>query len=365
MKNIMCVLMCVGLASMASGAMQITNGDFEADAIGGSQDFADVAGWYESDAGSFWNKPWFKEGNDSFNGSGVVAFSGQEIGPAPDGAGLLGYLYQNIGTADGASQVQIGFQTSTFAGGATKDYGITVTILQSNSFAPGEELDILGAAGVSFIDQQTRLYTGAAAAGVKDDVWTLDLSSVVPGAGDLYLRLNHYHGAVNDAPFIHIDNIAILAILVFDFDPTPADGDTVAVADPLTLSWLNLPDPNNVADPVWVDVYWDTDAAGDSGTQVLTESHDAMTVDVSALDIGTYYWKIVATDPNDGGTPYVMEEALYSLITLDGCEFAKTNADPLYTETAAREKGDTNYDCEVNLVDFAAMVENWLIDLSF
>ena len=51
------VFMCVGLVSMASGALSITNGDFEADAIGGSQDFADVAGWYESDAGNFWDKP--------------------------------------------------------------------------------------------------------------------------------------------------------------------------------------------------------------------------------------------------------------------------------------------------------------------
>ena len=202
------VLMCVGFVSMASGALSITNGDFEADAIGSSQDFADVAGWYESDAGSFWETPWFKEGNDSFNGSGVVAFSGLNIGPAPDGAGVLSFIYQNIGTADGASQVQIGFQTSPFAGGPTKDYGITATILQSNSFVPGEEVDILGAAGVTLIDQQTRLYTGAAAAGVKDDVWTLDLSSV--GAGDLYLRLNFYHGAVNDEPFIHMDNIAIV-----------------------------------------------------------------------------------------------------------------------------------------------------------
>jgi hypothetical protein len=205
------VFMCVGLVSMASGAMSITNGDFEADAIGGSQDFADVAGWYESDAGNFWETPWFKEGNDSFNGSAVVAFSGLSIGPAPDGAGVLSFIYQNIGTADGALEVQIGFQTAPFIGAPARDYGITATILQSNSFVPGEEVDILGAAGVTLIDQQTRLYTGAAAADVKDDVWTLDLSSA--GAGDLYLRLNFYHGAVNDAPFIHMDNVAIVAIV--------------------------------------------------------------------------------------------------------------------------------------------------------
>ncbi len=31
----------------------------------------------------------------------------------------------------------------------------------------------------------------------------------------------------------------------------------------------------------------------------------------------------------------------------------------LYNEAMARLKGDTNYDCKVNLVDFAAMALNW------
>jgi hypothetical protein len=35
-----------------------------------------------------------------------------------------------------------------------------------------------------------------------------------------------------------------------------------------------------------------------------------------------------------------------------------------YNETEARQKGDTNYDCEVNLVDFAAMASNWMTDES-
>ena len=224
MKKLITMLAVLGivfaLAPAAVAGLSITNGNFEADAIGGSQDFADVAGWYESDADAFWSKPWFKEGNDSFKGTAVVAFSGLSVGPAIDGAGLLGgYLYQNIGSADGAVEVQIGFQTSTFLNGPIKDYGITVTILQTDgTFVPGEEVDILGAAGVTVIDQQTAFYTGAAAAGVKDDVWTLDLSSA--GAGDLYLRLNFYHGAVNDEPFIHMDNVAIVAIVLGTGTPT-------------------------------------------------------------------------------------------------------------------------------------------------
>ncbi|MBW8016382.1 MAG: hypothetical protein FVQ82_09360, partial [Planctomycetes bacterium] len=102
----------------------------------------------------------------------------------------------------------------------------------------------------------------------------------------------------------------------YDFDPDPADEATVLTsAVPLTLSWSNLPpDPCNVADSTLVDVWWDTLEDGTGGTQVLTESPDALTVDVTADVIGTYYWKIVATDPNTDGTPVVTGEAVYSLI---------------------------------------------------
>jgi len=150
----------------------------------------------------------------------------------------------------------------------------------------------------------------------------------------------------------------------FDFDPTPADGATVVAADPLTLSWL-LPDPNNGTDDILVDVYWDTDAAGDNATtHVLANEPNALTVNVTADEIGTYYWKIVATDPNtDGDAPYVAEEAVFSLITVDGCQAAKDAATP-YSETDARLIGDTNFDCKVDLIDFAALALNWLTDVS-
>ncbi|MBW8016383.1 MAG: DUF1349 domain-containing protein [Planctomycetes bacterium] len=162
--------------------------------------------------------------------------------------------------------------------------------------------------------------------------------------------------------FVVFDDFSIMG--GFDFDPAPANGETVAVTDSLTLSWLNLP-PDPCSPPVLIDVYWDTEADGSGGTQVLTESPAAMTVDVSAPDIGTYYWKIVATDPNTSGDPYVMAEVLYSVIAIDGCEFAQTKTELPYTETAARLKGDTNYDCKVDLVDFAALAKNWLNNLSF
>ncbi len=43
---------------------------------------------------------------------------------------------------------------------------------------------------------------------------------------------------------------------------------------------------------------------------------------------------------------------------------AAVKADLPYGEAEAQEIGDTNYDCEVNLVDFAAIASNWLDDVS-
>ena len=201
---LLCVLVCVGLVSMASGALSITNGDFQAGTTGSVlTDLADVPGWYESNdhaEPNFWTKPWFKEAD----GEGMVVFTGSQVGPAIDGAGLLGYVYQNIGTADGASEVTIGFQSSW-----ETDYGMTLTILESDgSFVPGEEVDVLGAAGTTMIAQQTQLYTGAAE--WYDNVWTLDLSSA--GAGDLYLRFNEYlNNGVNPGnTWAGLDNVAIV-----------------------------------------------------------------------------------------------------------------------------------------------------------
>jgi hypothetical protein len=53
---------------------------------------------------------------------------------------------------------------------------------------------------------------------------------------------------------------------------------------------------------------------------------------------------------------------LYQAIYLNGCDAAKGRNG--YNEDAAQEIGDTNYDCKVNLVDFAVMASNWLTDVS-
>ena len=47
---LLCVLVCVGLVSMASGEILITNGDFQSGLTGNGDD-ADVVDWYESTEG--------------------------------------------------------------------------------------------------------------------------------------------------------------------------------------------------------------------------------------------------------------------------------------------------------------------------
>jgi hypothetical protein len=214
-SGLLCVLVCVGLVSMASGEILITNGDFESGLTGNGDD-ADVVDWYESNEGVFWFKPWLKDGGVSHNGTAVTFMSAYDtnvVSSAIDGAGLLGFVYQNIGTADGAWAVTIGFDTGVPSDGPdSRDYGITFTILESDgSFVPGAEVDVLGAAGVTVIDQQTQLYTDKTNGDVETEEWAFDLSSA--GAGDLYLRFNHYSGTnANWYPWIGVDNIAAVVV---------------------------------------------------------------------------------------------------------------------------------------------------------
>ncbi len=53
---------------------------------------------------------------------------------------------------------------------------------------------------------------------------------------------------------------------------------------------------------------------------------------------------------------------VYAAGALEGCDLAKATG---YDETAARLKGDTDFDCKVNLVDLAALAENWQASESY
>jgi hypothetical protein len=287
--------------------------------------------------------------------------------------------------------------------------------------------------------------------------------------GDLVYMAFRSGSAPGDTGSMYIDDITI----GFDFVPTPAHGSTVHPETATPLSWTTLPVCDNESDSATVDVYWNTNsdgsdkAAGTVHYDVLAAGALSTLVSESVADNTTYYWKIVATDPDTGSAtpaPFEMESAIYSLTTAsnlpptvvvndpgyqwlnvvgektvtitstvydeddygahiytwsatpatvvfipngtntanvtsakftadgdyeltltvfddidehivpsipvavhvyaDGCEARKNETATPYTELMAREKGDTNYDCKVNLADFAAMASYWMVDES-
>jgi hypothetical protein len=292
--------------------------------------------------------------------------------------------------------------------------------------------------------------------------------------GDLVYMAFRSGSAPGDTGSMYIDDITI----GFDFVPTPAHGSTVHPETATPLSWTTLPVCDNESDSATVDVYWNTNsdgsdkAAGTVHYDVLAAGALSTLVSESVADNTTYYWKIVATDPDTGSAtpaPFEMESAIYSLTTAsnlpptvvvndpgyqwlnvvgektvtitstvydeddygahiytwsatpatvvfipngtntanvtsakftadgdyeltltvfddidehivpsipvavhvyaDACEATKgegVDGNPLdpYNETAARERGDTDYNCDVNLADLAIMVSNWLSEVS-
>jgi hypothetical protein len=171
----------------------------------------------------------------------------------------------------------------------------------------------------------------------------------------------------------------------FDFDPDPADGSTVSIdrTDPMT--WV-LPDPNDsINGTVTCDVWFATDVQyteyGDypddpnflrDADQIVGGASSYVDVESVAIPVAlaadqTYYWRIDTYDDSSltlADQPVEGKVFTFKAIpAVDGCQAAKDAGS--YTELMARERGDTNYDCKVNLVDLAAMALNWLSNASF
>jgi hypothetical protein len=99
----------------------------------------------------------------------------------------------------------------------------------------------------------------------------------------------------------------------------------------------------------------------------LVEGATTKSIDLTELDLDLaktltnpptpYVVKLVAFDGANTG-----DDSVTITVYADGCQAARETGS--YTEKMARERGDTDYNCEVNLLDLAAMVENWLVDVS-
>ncbi len=159
----------------------------------------------------------------------------------------------------------------------------------------------------------------------------------------------------------------------------PDLGNPLITADPLGYQWLTggtktvamTAEVRNFVDGIDDHVYTYSVAAGSPTTGAtfaatvetnITATGVDLSADVTFTTAGDYILEVEVMDPNDSGVPHYFTDTVSVHVYEDGCEAAKGELS--YDETEARTIGDTNYDCKVDLVDFAAMAENWLIILS-
>jgi hypothetical protein len=107
----------------------------------------------------------------------------------------------------------------------------------------------------------------------------------------------------------------------------------------------------------------DTYDAGDAVITAGTEGNEDATVDIDVdIPVGDsriYEFQLQVIDGVDTYT-----DAVNVTVYGDGCEAAKVEGATPYSKLNALDIGDMNYDCKVNLVDFATMASNWMTDVS-
>ena len=204
MKRLLCILMCLGLVSVASAALSVTNGDFELNA---GANIDDVTGWYDLNTGSFWESAWQSNAaGQTPNGTNAVVLTAYGSDPAGDLLAGSSYLYQSIGTLAGEASVAIGFDwghpDDTDVG---RFDGVTVSVFASDgTFVAADGTDIYGAAGVTLLDSASYTHT---AAGTDGEIWgvvaNLDLSGASAG-DELFLRFN------SSSEWPSLDNVSIV-----------------------------------------------------------------------------------------------------------------------------------------------------------
>ncbi|MCE5187469.1 MAG: PEP-CTERM sorting domain-containing protein [Planctomycetaceae bacterium] len=212
MRKVVMVLVCASMVSMAQG-VSITNGDFE---TGGGSNLDNVTGWFDYNPGNFWESSWqTNAGWITPNGTNVVVFSSfqsDDFGMPSTNSDDGGYLYQSIGTADGLTPVQIGFDwgaPNDDPGG--RQLGLTVGIYAYDGlggFTAADGIDVRGAAGVILLDSVSFTMTSTGVDGlIVNAAASLDISGA--GSQELFLRFNGYNAGTTESWPI-LDNVTIV-----------------------------------------------------------------------------------------------------------------------------------------------------------
>ncbi len=292
----------------ARAQLEILNGDFE---FGGGANIADVADWFDNNTGGFFEGAW-QSNSQSFNGTNQVIFSSFEAdefgAPTPDVDDGC-YLYQGIGTADGASELNIQFDWgSPTDDDVNRDLGVTVGVYAYDgigAFVPGDDSDVRGAAGVTLLDSVT--FTSAAgtrpAGGTMFVGTTANLNLTGAGGQELFLRFNGYLPTTTES-WPTVDNVVILGDApVFVTQPEDFFG---TVGSPVTLTATAAANPA----PGYQWEY--SEFGGDPWTAIEGETSGTLVID-SATFLDTGYYRLVA----DNGVRATSFEAFVDIIYPD------------------------------------------------
>lgn len=203
------------LAPSAFAAMTLTNAGFEAPFVPGD----DVPDWFSPSNGTFWQGAW--QTNTSGvtpNTTGVTVLSSWESGAIQNtpsaNANVGNYIYQSIGTADGAPMINVRFDwgaPNDDPGG--RQLGVTAGIYAYDGlggFVAANNVDLIGGSGISLLASLSFTLTST---GIDGQVGSALASVDVSGAGsqELFLRFNAFRPGNTDAWPV-LDNITLTAV---------------------------------------------------------------------------------------------------------------------------------------------------------
>lgn len=202
--SVILLIASLGMATVSQAALFITNGNFEGSPA--ADNSTDITGWYDYDAGNFWEQAWL-EGVDVPDGAGLALAGGGFVGSS--------WAYQEIGTSDGAPTMTISFDYGSFQdAGNVRDLGVRWSAyIITGGFVPGQNLDINGAAGVTLLDT-AEISALAVGTGANAGPASLDLDISGAGGQTIYLRVSNFTPTTNanDNGYLWVDNISVAAV---------------------------------------------------------------------------------------------------------------------------------------------------------
>lgn len=287
------------VAAPAHAALEIANGNFE---TGGGNHIDNVTGWFDHNSGSFWHGAWqTNNAGVTPNGTNVVVLSSNDNSPntsATQSADVnVGtYLYQSIGTAEGAATLKIRFDwgaPNDDPGG--RNLGLTVGVYAydgEGAFTAADNADVRDAAGVTFLDSRSFSMTSTGADGqIVAETATLDISAA--GSRQLFLRFNN-HRPANTQSWPVLDNVEIPGeVPVFITQPVVAPNPGL-VGQSVTITAQASADP----EPAY---QWEFDDEVNGYVELEGETDASLVIPVAdASHIGFY--RVIATNGNGSTT---------------------------------------------------------------